>query len=156
MRELTELETQNGKYLADKGIAFTTILLTDNILSHSIFDANRQIVKYLKEHGIHDYATQENGKDARVLIDTHILTFKDEVLSKSSLYKAGTRGDKRMWFGAEVLPYAEGGNIFVIIAYKGELYVWNESRIDVELCYTTSTDNPIKQFLKKYINTENL
>ena len=61
-----------------------------------------------------------------------------------------------MWFGAEVLPYAEGGNIFVIIAYKGELYVWNESRIDVELCYTTSTDNPIKQFLKKYINTENL
>lgn len=151
MRELTELERQNEEYLQNKGIPYTTVVLTKNILSHFIFDANRQIVKYLKEQGIHDYEQQENGKDARAFITTHILTFKNEVLSKSSLYKAGTRGDKRMWFGAEVLPYAEDGNIFTIIAHEGELYIFNESKIDVELCYSTSLDNPIKRFLKNIL-----
>ena len=61
MRKRTELEMQNEEYLSNKGIAFVTIVLTANILSHSIFDANRQIVKYLKEQGIHDYASQEKG-----------------------------------------------------------------------------------------------
>lgn len=79
MRKRTELEMQNEEYLSNKGIAFVTIVLTANILSHSIFDANRQIVKYLKEQGIHDYASQEKGKSAKVLIDTHILSFKEEV-----------------------------------------------------------------------------
>lgn len=74
------------------------------------------------------------------------------MLSKSSLYKAGTRGDKRIWFGAEVLPYAEDGNIFVIIAHEGKLYIFNESKIDVELCYTTSMTNPIKMFLKAILS----
>lgn len=148
MRQLTALEIQNEEFLEQKGIRYATILMTDNILSHSIFDANRQIVKFLKEMGVHDYDAQEKGADAKVMIDTHILTFKEEIMSKSSLYKAGTRGDKRMWFGAEVLPYAEDGNIFVIIAHEGELYIFNESKLDVELCYTTSMTNPIKMFLK--------
>lgn len=156
MRQLTKLETQNEEFLEQKGIRFATILMTDNILSHSIFDANRQIVKLLKEMDVHDYDVQGKGSESKVMIATHILTFKEEVMSKSSLYKAGTRGDKRMWFGAEVLPYAEDGNIFAIIAHDGELYIFNESKIDVELCYTTSMTNPIKRFLKTYIsnNTE--
>lgn len=82
MRELSELEMQNEEFLANKGISFTTVMMTNNILSHSIFDANRQIVKYLKEQGLHDYALQKNGKDERVMIKTHILTFTEDVLSK--------------------------------------------------------------------------
>lgn len=150
MREFTELERQNEEFLAKKGIPFTTIMLTDNILSHAIFDANRQIVKFLKEQGIHDYEQQENGKDSRAFVTTHILTFKEEIVSNTSMYKAGTRGDKRMWFGAEVLPFAEGGNIFVIMAHEGELYVINESKLDIELCCTTSFNNPIKRLVRDY------
>lgn len=149
MRELTTLETQNEEFLEQKGIRFATILMTDNILSHSIFDANRQIVKFLKEMGVHDYDAQEKGADAKVMIDTHILTFKEEVMSKSSLYKAGTRGDKRMWFGAEILPYVDDDQIVAIFVKDGELYVLNESKIDIELCYTTGMTNPIKGFLKE-------
>lgn len=151
MRELSELEMQNEEFLANKGISFTTVMMTNNILSHSIFDANRQIVKYLKDQGLHDYALQKNGKDERVMIKTHILTFTEDVLSKSSLYKAGTRGDKRMWFGAAVLPYADDNDIFVIIAHEGEMYIVNESKIAIDLCYMTNIDNPIKVFLKSII-----
>lgn len=148
MRELSELEKQNEEFLVNKRISFTTVMMTHNILSHSIFDANKQIVKYLKEQGLHDYDLQKNGKDERVMIKTHILTFTEDVLSKSSLYKAGTRGDKRMWFGAAVLPYTDDNGIFAIIAHEGELYIINESKFDFDLCYMTNVDNPIKVFLK--------
>ena len=148
MRELSELEKQNEEFLVNKRISFTTVMMTHNILSHSIFDANKQIVKYLKEQGLHDYDLQKNGKDERVMIKTHILTFTEDVLSKSSLYKAGTRGDKRMWFGAAVLPYTDDNDIFAIIAHEGELYIINESKFDFDLCYMTNVDDPIKVFLK--------
>ena len=148
MRELSELEKQNEEFLVNKRISFTTVMMTHNILSHSIFDANKQIVKYLTEQGLHDYDLQKNGKDERVMIKTHILTFTEDVLSKSSLYKAGTRGDKRMWFGAAVLPYTDDNDIFAIIAHEGELYIINESKFDFDLCYMTNVDNPIKVFLK--------
>lgn len=148
MRELSELEKQNEEFLVNKRISFTTVMMTHNILSHSIFDANKQIVKYLKEQGLHDYDLQKNGKDERVMIKIHILTFTEDVLSKSSLYKAGTRGDKRMWFGAAVLPYTDDNDIFAIIAHEGELYIINESKFDFDLCYMTNVDNPIKVFLK--------
>lgn len=148
MRELSELEKQNEEFLANKRISFATVMMTQNILGHFIFDANKQIVKYLKEQGLHDYALQKNGKDERVMIKTHILTFTKDVLSKSSLYKAGTRGDKRMWFGAAVLPYTDDNDIFAIIAHDGELYIINESKIDIDLCYMTNVNNPIKEFLK--------
>ena len=148
MRELSELEKQNEEFLVNKRISFTTVMMTHNILCHSIFDANKQIVKYLKEQGLHDYDLQKNGKDERVMIKTHILTFTEDVLSKSSLYKAGTRGDKRMWFGAAVLPYTDDNDIFAIIAHEGELYIINESKFDFDLCYMTNVDNPIKVFLK--------
>lgn len=148
MRELSELEKQNEEFLVNKRISFTTVMMTHNILSHSIFDANKQIVKYLKEQGLHDYDLQKNGKDERVMIKTHILTFTEDVLSKSSLYKAGTRGDKRMWFGAAVLPYTDDNDIFAIIAHEGGLYIINESKFDFDLCYMTNVDNPIKLFLK--------
>ena len=52
MRELSELEKQNEEFLANKRISFATVMMTQNILGHSIFDANKQIVKYLKEQGL--------------------------------------------------------------------------------------------------------
>ena len=39
MRELSELEKQNEEFLVNKRISFTTVMMTHNILSHSIFDA---------------------------------------------------------------------------------------------------------------------
>ena len=150
MRTLTELENQNEEFLTKKGIPFTTVLITDNILKHSIFDATRPMIKFFKEQGIHDYHVQEKGKDAKKYVTTHILTFKKEIMSRSSLYKAGTRGDMRMWFGAEILPLTEGGNIYTIMVQGNEFFILNESKIDIELCYTTSIDNPIKRFLRSF------
>lgn len=150
MKDLTELEVMNEEFLENKGISFVTVRMTRNILSHAIFDATRQMASYLKEQGIHDYSVQENGIDARVFVSTHLLLFNKELLLKSSIYKAGTRGDKRMWFGAEILPYTEDDNIYAIIAKDGELYIINESKVDIEFCFTTSENNYIKSFLGSF------
>ena len=150
MRELTVLETQNIEYVSDKGIKFAFVLLTENILSHSIFDATRQMVAFLKECGIHDFSTQQNGTEHRKFVNTHILTFKEDIKSRTSLYKAGTRGDKRMWFGAEVLPAVDSNNMVIVIAKDNEINVINISKIDIEYCCSTNYDNPIKRLIKRF------
>lgn len=149
MKDLTDFEIENEDFLNEKGLDFVTVRMTENILSHSIFDATREMVKFLKENNIHDYSSQENGKKARVFVPTNLLLFNKVVRMESSLYKAGTRGDKRMWFGAEVLPYTDNDNIYAILTKNGELYIINISKIDLNLCFRSSYENPIKVFLRK-------
>lgn len=76
MRSLTEIENQNESFLKDRGIHFTKVLMTKNILSHHIFDATQTIGKFLKDEGIHDFDSQGFGE--KTYITTHLLTFKDE------------------------------------------------------------------------------
>lgn len=148
MRSLTEIESQNESFLKDRGIHFTKVLMTKNILSHHIFDATQTINKFLKDEGIHDFDSQGFGE--KTYITTHLLTFKDEKKISTSVYKAAKRGDKRMWFGAEILSTTSPDDIYLMIAKAGELYILNMSRIDIMFCYTAGLDNPVKRFMKDY------
>lgn len=154
MRDLTEIEELNEEFLNKKGVHFATVCLTANILDKGIFDAHRGIVKFLKDGELHDFSMQENGSSEKVYLDTTILTFKESVSTKTSVYKAGTRGDKRMWFGATIYDYTEDDNIFALFARNGHLFIINESKIDLEHCFYTSVENPVKSFLKSIIKKE--
>ena len=99
MRPFSELEGMNVSFMEDKGLKFALVNLTENILDKGIFDATKQIATFLKESEIHDFSSQKPGEKAQV--PTHFLTFKENIDATSSLYRAGTRGDKRMWFGKE-------------------------------------------------------
>ncbi len=147
MRQLTELEKQNEVFLKGKGVHFVKVQLTENILAHAIFDATQEINKFLREEGVHDFSQQANGQEAKQLVPTHLLTFKEVVEMKTSLYKASKRGDRRMWFGSEIFPYVEDDDIFVIMAYNNELYIANMSHLDLDYCYKTGYNNPIKSYL---------
>lgn len=151
MRPLSELERQNEDFLNEKGFHFAKVQLTENILAHAIFDATQEISRFLREEGIHDFSKQANGKEAKRFIPTHLLTFKQEVEMKTSLYKAAKRGDKRMWFGSEIFPYVEDDDIFVIMAFNNELFIINITHLDIELCFRTSIDNSIKTFLNRLL-----
>ncbi len=141
------LKERNISFLNEKGIKYATVLLTENILSHSIFDANREIRHLLKESGLHDYSVQQNGVEHKVYINTHILTFMRDIPTKTSIYKAGTRGDNRMWFGSPIFEITKPNSTYVIFVYENELYVINISEIDIKACCTTSIDNPVKRFV---------
>ncbi len=146
MRELTEIETQNESFLKGQGIRYAKVLMTENILSHHIFDASQSIERFLKEEHIHDFDSQNNGE--KKYITTHLLTFKEERIIHTSVYKAMKRGDKRMWFGAEILSITKPNDIYIMMAKDNELFIFNMTRIDIVVCYETTLDNPIKQFLK--------
>ena len=146
MRELTEIEIQNESFLKEHGIHFAKVLLTENILSHHIFDASQSIERFLKEEQVHDFDSQINGE--KKYITTHLLTFKEDRIIHTSVYKATKRGDKRMWFGAEILSITNPDDIYIMMAKDGELFILNMTRIDIALCYNTSMNNPIKCFLR--------
>lgn len=146
MRELTEIEIQNESFLKEHEIRFAKVLLTENILSHHIFDASQSIERFLKEEHVHDFDSQNNGD--KKYITTHLLTFKEDRIIHTSVYKATKRGDKRMWFGAEILSITNPDDIYIMMAKDGELFILNMTRIDIALCYNTSMNNPIKRFLR--------
>ena len=148
MRDLTEIENRNESFLKERNIYFAKVLMTENILSHHIFDATQSIDCFLKEEGIHDFDLQDCGEKA--FISVHLLTFKRDVIINTSVYKAAKRGDKRMWFGAEIIPVTLPDDIYLMIAKAGELYILNMSRIDIMSCCTTDIDNPIKRFMGNY------
>lgn len=148
MRQLTEIEIQNESFLKEHEIRFAKVLLTENILSHHIFDASQSIERFLKEEHVHDFDSQNNGD--KKYITTHLLTFKEDRIIHTSVYKATKRGDKRMWFGAEILSITNPDDIYIMMAKDGELFILNMTRIDIALCYNTSMNNPIKHFMRDY------
>lgn len=141
------LENENIIFLEKLGIPFATIRLTENILQHSIFDANLEIRSFLRLHGLHDYDQQGLGSEFKVFLKTQILTFKCSIETNTSLYRARTRGDCRMWFGSIVNKLSDPDNLFMITAIDKVLYVVNISKIDLELCYRSSYPNPINNML---------
>lgn len=149
MRALTELEEMNTEYLDKKGIQYVLICLTQNILHHGIFDAKVSLRNLLQSTGVHDYSTQQPGE--KVSIPTHILTFKDDITTASSMYRAGSRGDARMWFGSGIYNVASPDEIFAVIPAEGIIYVLPLTHLDIEYCCTTSRNNPVKQFINKIL-----
>ena len=145
MRTLTELEEMNTEYLDKKGIQYVLVCLTQNILHHGIFDAKVALRDLLQNTGVHDYSTQQPGE--KVSIDTRILTFKKDIEASSSMYRSGTRGDARMWFGSEIYDIAQPDDIFAVIPKDEVIYVLPITRNDLEYCCTTSIQNPIKSFI---------
>lgn len=148
MRALTELEEMNTEYLDKKGILYVLVCLTQNILHHGIFDAKVALRELLQKTGVHDYSTQQPGE--KVSIDTRILTFKKDIEASSSMYRAGTRGDARMWFGSEIYKVAQPDDVFAVIPFSGHIFVLPISHIDIEYCCSTSLNNPIKSFVISY------
>lgn len=150
MRALSELEQMNTEYLDKKGIRYVLVCLTQNILHHGIFDAKVDLRNLLRDKAVHDYDSQNPGD--KVSIPTHIFSFKVDIEASSSMYKAGSRGDARMWFGSEIYKIAKPDDIFAIVPQDGVIYVLPISHVDLEFCCTTSLNNPIKRFIIDYNN----
>lgn len=148
-KEFTDLELRNQDYLAGRGVRFELVCLTANILKHSIFDAKMNIRAFLKEYGVHDFYNQANGQEAKCKVKTHVLTFMRDIPTETSLYRSGTRGDCRMWFGSAIFPITDPDDLYVITAIEKELYIVNISKVDIETSCQTSFPSPVQKWMKK-------
>ena len=148
MKHFSQLEQDNVNYLISHNIPYAAVRLTSNILSHSIIDANMEMRKVLRMKDVHNFSTQNNGVDNKVMVSTHILTFARDIPSTTSLYRSNTRGDERMWPGSAIFSVVEDDDVIVVIPYNKELYIINISKVDLEMSFNTFIDNPIKAFLR--------
>ena len=147
MKDFNLQEQGNINFLNEKGISFCLVQLTENILSKSIFDATTQIRAFLKKEGIHDFSLQKNGQDDKLLINTYILTFARVIKTETSLYRAGTRGDERMWFGSPILTVTKPDDLYAIFEKEHEIYLINISKINIESLWRSSVPNPVGEFI---------
>ena len=152
IKQFTELEIKNQNYLTEGGVQFEMVCMTANILKHSIFDAKMSMRAFLRENCVHDFYSQTNGQKSKSMVKTHVLTFMRDIPTETSLYRAGTRGDCRMWFGCAIFPVTEVNDLYVVTAIDKELYIINITKIDIETCCQTSFPSPVQKWMKEVYN----
>ena len=100
-------------------------------LDKSILDAHEGLRNYLKRMDFHDYSSQNQGPENKIIEKCFFVTDKDVVQSKVSMYRPQTKsGDPRIWF-YELTKYASKNNLLVIFVYHSNLYIVNASNKEV-------------------------
>ena len=103
------------------------VVPTETGLAKSIMDAHAGLREFLSEIGIHDYEKQEKGTASKVLRDVTIVTRRNLIQSKLSLYRPETKGgDPRLWI-YKLAEYAEPYNLLALFEIDRRLYVFNSS-----------------------------
>lgn len=144
--DFNDLEGRNTRFLTNMQVDHATMTITKTGYGKGIMDAVASLRIYLKENNIHDFETQEQGSDHKVLVETYILTRNKEYKTKSSLYRPKTKkGDPRIWiYGLK--GYVKPNEHFVVIAREKRLYIINISTIDLEEAFVAPF-SPIGDFI---------
>lgn len=130
--EQNELSFKNRKYLAQKGIDYGLLSITQTGLDKSIMDAVGSLRAYFKDYQYHNYDEQLQGTTFKVLNPCIlVISDKDAQNQKVSLYRPETKkGDPRIWiYGLK--NCAQAGDEIALILDKGILYVFNISTLDL-------------------------
>ena len=150
LRVLSPVEATRLQALAAEGINFALLQPTETGLGKAIMDATAPLRDFLREQGVHDYATQglgaaEHGRK----VDAVLLGLGRQQSSQASLYRPKTKsGDPRIWFAG--LPgYARPDDILAVAWCDGQLGVVNLSLEDVEAALAPGGRGPLSSFLRK-------
>ncbi len=147
MRQLTTLELNKVKALTEKSVDITLIEPTATGLKKSILDATASVRTYLLEHNVHDYQTQLQGQNFKILVDAKFISENKVTNSMASLYRPETKkGDPRIWF-RKLGEFSRANDILGIIAFKGGLFVINLTRLNIEKLINSNTNNPLKELV---------
>lgn len=149
MRQLTPLEINRIKLLTENSAELTLIEPTETGLIKSIMDATGSVRSFLKSKNIHDFETQKQGQESKVMVNSVLLGTDGIVNSVASLYRPNTKkGDPRIWFKG-LGSYAKANDILGIIEFEKVLYVLNITQLDLETLLNTNIANPIKELVNE-------
>ena len=112
---------------SDIGISVAFLVPTPTGYEKSIMDAIGSIRSLLKDEGIHDYETQQQGPAAKQMWPSKFITPDGFIETEASLYRPITKkGDPRIWFKS-LRKYCRPCNLLSIFVYNRELFVMNLS-----------------------------
>ncbi len=147
MRQLTTIEIERIRVLTENSVELALIEPTGTGLEKSIMDATGSVRNYLKHQNIHDFNTQKQGPENKVLVSAILLERDREIQSVTSLYRPNTKkGDPRIWFKG-LGQYAVANDILGIIVFQKMVYILNITTLDLESLLHSSLDNPIQAFI---------
>lgn len=147
MRQFNEFEIRNFTLISNLGIRYTTFQTYWTSLDKGYFDAIAPMRAFFKEEGIHDYASQGQGKINKEFRDAYLLTDELTIPAKASLYRPTTKkGDPRIWF-SKLHKYTNPDDIFALFHIGAELYIINVTQANVVECFHSLANNPIKEVL---------
>lgn len=130
--EQSQLSFKNRKYLAQKGIDYGLLSITQTGLDKSIMDAIGSLRTYFKDHQYHNYDEQLQGSIYKALNPcVLVIADNDYQDQKVSLYRPETKkGDPRIWvYGLK--SHTKAGDEIALIVDKGMLYIFNISELDL-------------------------
>jgi len=157
------MRTRGQELFEGYGIPIAFLTVTQTQLNKSIMDVVKPVKELLKESGLHNYDTQEQGTHAKVVKTVNFITLtsavvgsneSDEALvdstttveEKVTLYRPNSKdGDPRIWF-TNLKKYAHAGDLLIIITNGETLYVVN-TREDEVLNEISDPDNILGQVI---------
>jgi hypothetical protein len=126
-------------FLGSKGLRATILVPTETGLVKSIMDATYEVREYFKSSEFHDYSTQQQGRDYKVLRKAIIHVPGDFIETTVSLYRPETKqGDPRIWISG-LKQQARAGNVLALIVIDDVLHVLNMST-DGYRCFTNPSE----------------
>ncbi len=148
MRQLKKNELEKIKLLTENSVELTLIEPTKTGLEKSIMDATGSVRTYLKSKSIHNFETQKQAPDKKVLVNSYLVEGAKIIPSVASLYRPVTKkGDPRIWFKG-LGNYSKPNDILGITEFDGELYVLNITRLNIEALLNQKILNPVQELVK--------
>lgn len=119
-------------YFAETNTAVAFLVPTPTGYEKSIMDVTKPLRELLKFANVHDYETQGQGQENKVIIESHFITRDDVINTSASLYRPNTKdGDPRIWF-SDLKKYCKPCNLLAIFVYDKSLYVINLSNKEIQ------------------------
>jgi MvaI/BcnI restriction endonuclease family len=147
MRQLASFEIENITLLTENAVEFALIEPTATGLNKSILDATSSVRMFLKSNKIHDYSTQKQGPDYKVVVTSTFLEMGQTTNSSASMYRPVTKnGDSRIWFRG-LNYYANANDILAIIVFQNNLYVLNVTELKLKALLHSTQSNPIRDLI---------
>lgn len=116
------------RYFTKRGLDVGLLVPTETGMAKGIMDATGNVRDFLRNSGLHDYDTQQQGTAHKRKIPTRLVTSSGIVGTTTSLYRPVTKhGDPRLWVYG-LAQHADAGNVLVLIASGAdELLIINAS-----------------------------
>lgn len=112
---------------ASAGVPVAFLVPTPTGFGKSIMDATFSVRKLLFDAGVHDYSSQLQGPENKVLIETYLVSPDTLIKTETSLYRPRTKmGDPRIWI-YRLKQYCYPCNLLALTILGKKLYVFNLS-----------------------------
>jgi len=110
----------------------TFLVPTETAMNKSIMDATKEVREFFFDQGIHNFETQKQGEDSKILLNTTLFSKGEIIETKTSLYRPNTKqGDPRIWI-YRLTEYADPTDLLAIINNKSEIVVINCSKSNLK------------------------